>query len=248
MLISIITPVYNEQENILLLIKYIKNYMEIYNFKYEHIIIDNKSTDDTVSIIHAYMQTCSNIILIKNDKNYGPDYSPYIGLINSKGDIAIPIVADFQDPIDTLYELITLWYKNRNIDVIAVKYKLNFNSIRQIMSVLYYIFIKLTSRYPEIIGFQGFGVYSRNFINTINNISYKKPFYFRGLVSRYAKTILIFDAVRNKRERGQSSYNFLGLLIHGFSGLYNQVSIVKLFIFSLFLNLLIIHIYEYVTI
>lgn len=242
MFISIITPVFNEQENILLLINHINQYMHKHNFNYEHIIIDNNSSDDTVLLVQNYMKFCNNnVTLIKNDRNYGPDYSPYLGLINSKGDIAIPIVADFQDPIDILNDLISTWLNNKDVDVIAVKYKLNYNSIRQILSILYYYLLSFTSKYNEIIGFQGFGIYSRNFINTIAAIPYRRPYYFRGLVSRYAKCILIFNAERNKRTRGKSSYNFFKLLNHGFSGFYNQFSLLKLsiifIIFFLFTRL-----------
>ena len=61
MKISIVTPTYNEEKNISLVIDKIKNIMSKVDYDYEHIIIDNNSTDKTQEVIKSYASEDKNI-------------------------------------------------------------------------------------------------------------------------------------------------------------------------------------------
>ena len=76
MKISIVTPTYNEEKNIPLVIEKIKNIMLEVNYDYEHIIIDNNSTDNTQEIIKTYALKDKKIKGIFNLNNYGQSRSP----------------------------------------------------------------------------------------------------------------------------------------------------------------------------
>ena len=89
MKISIVTPTFNEIQNIEKLYVDIKNEIKKINCEYEHIIIDNSSTDGTIEKIKDLASKDKNLKLIINSKNYGHIRSPFYGLLQSNGDATI---------------------------------------------------------------------------------------------------------------------------------------------------------------
>ena len=97
--ISIVTPTFNEEQNIEILCSEIKREMNKLNIEYEHIVIDNFSTDKTISILKEICLKDKNLKVIINSKNYGHIRSPFYGLLQSSGDASILMASDFQDPV-----------------------------------------------------------------------------------------------------------------------------------------------------
>ena len=98
-LISIVTPCYNEQDNVEDLYQQVKAiFAEMPQYQYEHIFIDNDSTDKTVAILRQLAQQNKNVKVIVNSRNFGQVRSPYHALLQAQGDAVILIVADLQDP------------------------------------------------------------------------------------------------------------------------------------------------------
>jgi len=88
-LISIVTPCFNEEENIIELTSRIKLVMKYLPYEYEHIFIDNASTDSTVEKIKLLIQADKNIKLIVNARNFGHLKSPYYAILNANGDAVL---------------------------------------------------------------------------------------------------------------------------------------------------------------
>jgi len=115
MKISVITPTYNEFENIEKLYLEIKDQFKKINCEYEHLIIDNNSTDGTIDKIKDLASKDKNLKLIINSKNYGHIRSPFYGLLQTNGDASILMAADFQDPIELIPKYIDEWKKGNKI-------------------------------------------------------------------------------------------------------------------------------------
>ena len=80
-LISVITPCLNEEKNIPLIYSAIKSiFSELTNYSYEHIFIDNKSSDNTRDILKKLAKEDKNIKVIFNSRKYGKSASPYYAL------------------------------------------------------------------------------------------------------------------------------------------------------------------------
>ena len=75
--ISIVTPTFNEEDNIQKLCSSIKAEMEKLNIDYEHIVIDNCSTDKTIESLKEICIKDKNVKVIINAKNYGHIKSPF---------------------------------------------------------------------------------------------------------------------------------------------------------------------------
>ena len=105
--ISIVTPCLNESENIIELTKRIKNAMSLLPYQYEHIFIDNNSSDNTVNIIKEVIKKDKRVKLIVNVRNFGHIRSPYYGLLQASGDACILIASDLQDPPELVSDFIS---------------------------------------------------------------------------------------------------------------------------------------------
>ena len=121
MKISIVTPSFNEEGNIEPLCKSIKETFSQIQCDYEHIVIDNNSTDRTINILRKLANEDKNLKVIINAKNYGHIKSPFHGILQSDGDATILMASDFQDPIELIPKYIEYW--NKGYDVVLGKKK-----------------------------------------------------------------------------------------------------------------------------
>ena len=109
--ISIVTPTFNEEQNVEKLCKLISEELNKTNYDYEHIVIDNCSTDNTVKILKKISNENKNLKIIVNTKNFGHIRSPMHGIFQATGDAVILMMSDFQDPLDLISKYISEWEK-----------------------------------------------------------------------------------------------------------------------------------------
>ena len=122
--ISIVTPTFNEEKNIEKLCSDIRAEMKKNDINYEHIVIDNASTDRTTSILKKICLEDKNLKLIINSKNFGHIKSPFYGILQSTGDACILMASDFQDPIDLIPKYIEKWkFNTANKNIFYIKKK-----------------------------------------------------------------------------------------------------------------------------
>jgi len=116
--ISVVIPLYNEEESLTELFEWIERVMNGNNFSYEVIFVDDGSTDNSWNVIESLKQKNSHIIGIKFRKNYGKSVALHFGFQAAKGDVVITMDADLQDSpeeIPALYAMI----KNENYDLVS---------------------------------------------------------------------------------------------------------------------------------
>ena len=122
-LISIVTPCYNEEENIREVYKQVKQvFDDLEDYTYEYIFIDNASKDKTVAILREIAKNDKRVKVIVNTRNFGVVRSPYYAILQTKGDAVISIVADLQDPPYLIKEFIQKWEEGYKV-VMGIKKK-----------------------------------------------------------------------------------------------------------------------------
>lgn len=218
-LISIVTPAYNEAENIGPLIEAIRQEMEKMEekYNYEHIIIDNASTDDTVAIVKKYCEDNKRVKLIVNSRNFGHIRSPFYGLLQGKGDAVIIMASDFQDPIELIPKHIENW-ENGYLLSLAVKNQAEEGWLFYNVRKSFYKIISRLSDTKLIKNYTGAGLYDKKIIDILKTIKDPYP-YFRGLISEigFKKAIVYFK--QPTRKRGFTKNNFYTLYDIGMLGI-----------------------------
>jgi len=216
-LISIITPTYNEEENIEKLCSAVKNELNKLNYEYEHICIDNSSTDKTIEKLREIASKDKNVKVILNAKNFGHIRSPIYGLFQSSGDAAIIISCDFQDPIELIPKLIEKWEKG-SLVVLGKKISSGENELFFFLRKFYYSFLKKISDANLTENTTGFGIIDKSIVEKLKTIEDPYP-YLRGLLSELTDNISTVDFHQPKRLFGKTKNNFFTLYDIGMLGL-----------------------------
>ena len=166
--ISIVTPCFNEEGNVEELYQQVQAvFNQLPNYQFEHIFIDNASTDATVSILRTIADKDHRVKVIINSRNFGHIRSPYYGLLQAQGDAVILLVADLQDPPELIKEFIRRWEEGHKI-VIGVKPKSEESRVMYAIRRLGYYWIGRIADVGLIRNFTGFGLYDKQLIQILN--------------------------------------------------------------------------------
>lgn len=223
-LISVVTPCYNEEENVLELYRQIRDIFDtLPGYDYEHIYIDNCSRDRTVELVKGITKEDKRVKLIVNARNFGHIRSPNYGMLQASGDAVILMASDLQDPPQLITDFIRKWEEGFKI-VLAVKTKTQESFIMRIVRNAFYHFISRLSEIELTKNNTGFGLYDRQVIEIVRKIDDPYP-YFRGMVSDIGFESAKIEFYKPARKRGISSNNFYTLYDIAMLGITNYSKI-----------------------
>jgi polyisoprenyl-phosphate glycosyltransferase len=208
-LVSIVTPCFNEEENVDELHARIKLVMSTLNYQYEHIYIDNASTDDTAKKLRALAAKDKCVKVILNTRNFGHVRSPVYAVMQAGGDAVIAMASDLQDPPERIPEFLKKWEEGYSV-VIGVKEKSEASPLFHILRTIYYRVLRALSDVNLIENFTGFGLYDRKVMDIVRKIDDPYP-YFRGIIADLGFEVAKIVFVQPRRRRGISKNNFYTL-------------------------------------
>ncbi len=219
-LISIVTPCYNEGENIEELYLRIAEVMSKLPYDYEHICIDNCSTDDTVQKLKVIAEKDKRVKLIINARNFGHIRSPYYALLQSRGDASVLMASDLQDPPEMIVDFVKKWEEGFKT-VLAVKPESEESALMFFARKIYYRLISRISEVPLVRNATGAGLFDRVVIDILRKVDDPYP-YFRGLLCEIGFPIATVPFRQPRRQRGITSNNFYTLYDIAMLGITNH--------------------------
>ena len=116
--ISVVIPLYNEEESLPELTAWIKRVMDANNFTYEIVMVDDGSKDSSWKVIKGLKKENENVIGIRFRRNYGKSAALNVGFAAAEGDVVITMDADLQDSPDEIPELYDR-IKNQGADLVS---------------------------------------------------------------------------------------------------------------------------------
>jgi glycosyltransferase involved in cell wall biosynthesis len=219
--VTILTPCYNEEANVELLCERVRQIMaDVGRYNYEHLFIDNASTDSTVAILRRLAAADPNVKVIVNTRNFGQVGSPMYALSQARGDAVIGLVADFQDPPELIPDLLAGWEEGYSM-VLCVKRTSAENPLMFAARRAYYRLIDRLASLETFENFTGFGLYDRKLVDMVLALGDPQP-YFRGMIAEIGLPHKIIHYDQPKRERGQTKNNFFTLFDLAMLGLINH--------------------------
>jgi glycosyltransferase involved in cell wall biosynthesis len=206
-LVSVVTPCYNEEANVEEVYLQVKAVFDaLPQYRYEHIFIDNASRDNTQTILRRLAAQDRNVKVIINSRNFGPVRSPYHALLQARGDAAIPLVCDLQDPPSLIPDMLRHWEAGARI-VMAVKKRSEESALMFAVRRGYYHLIGRLSEIEQTRNFYGFGLYDQCVIKALRE--FKDPYpYFRGQIAELGFDPVKIEYTQPRRERGITKNNF----------------------------------------
>lgn len=209
-LVSVVTGCFNEEDNVDELHARIRAQFErLPAYDYEHIFIDNASTDGTVAKIKALAASNQRVKLIVNTRNFGHIRSPIHALLQARGDAVIAMASDLQEPPELIPEFIAKWEQGYRV-VAGVKPSTQHTSAMSFIRGSFYATIGKISDTRLIPNFTGFGLYDRSVVEVIRGMDDPYP-YFRGMIADIGFEHAEIPFVQQRRVRGVSKNNFYTL-------------------------------------
>ena len=205
--ISVMTPCYNEEGNIRNIYNAVKEQFDkMPQYTYEHIFIDNYSTDNSRKILRELAAEDSNVKVILNARNFGPNRSGSYGMLQGTGDALICIVCDLQDPPEMIPTFLQKWEEGYKV-VLGQKTKSKENPLMFQVRKLYYKIMEKLSETEHLTNVTGYGLFDKEVLDMIKWMDDPDP-YIRGLVTQLGYKWCLVQYTQQERTSGKSSYNF----------------------------------------
>lgn len=201
-LLSVIIPVYNEEENIASIVEKLIPVVEKHS--YEIVFVDDGSTDQTAEKIKHYAEKNKHIRLTSFLRNFGHQMAITAGYKEAKGDCVVTIDADLQDPPELIADMIAQWALGYKI-VYARRSSRDEAWFKRISAGLFYRLINLLSDTPIPKEVGDFRLLDREVVDLLNAMPEQARF-LRGLVAWGGYKATFVEFMRQKREAGQTHY------------------------------------------
>lgn len=208
--ITVLTPCFNEEENVREVYERVRAAIRAAgDYRYEHIFIDNASTDNTLGELKTIAAKDRNVKVIRNTRNFGHIRSPMHALYQASGDAVIGIVADLQDPPGLIVDMIRKWEEGYPV-VICVKTTSGENPLMFWIRKQYYRLVQRLSGVETYENYTGFGLYDRKVVEVIKSFDDPYP-YFRGMIAEAGFPHFDIPYHQPARKRGITKNNFYSL-------------------------------------
>jgi polyisoprenyl-phosphate glycosyltransferase len=218
-LISIVIPVYNEEANVRAAYDAVVKVFSDLEGRYEFEIVftDNHSSDDTFSRIVDLAKTDPRVRAVRFARNFGFHRSVITGYRLARGDAAIQLDCDLQDPPALFPRFLALWEQGHDV-VVGVRRFRDEGNLLQWSRQLYYRLLRKVSSDNLMLDSGDFRLVDRTILDQLRRIDDASP-YTRGLTSLLAANQIGVPYDRAIREKGTSKFPFVklvGLAIDGF--------------------------------
>ena len=206
--ISVVIPCWSEEKSVRLMYDRLKTVFDsqLLSYDYEIIFVDDHSPDGTWSEIENICKLDKKVKGILNAKNFGFIRNVFFTLKQGTGDATFMLFGDLQDPPELLPDFVKKWEEGHKV-VIGQKVKSEESKVLYFWRSVYYKFIGSLSSTKQIQHFNGYGLYDKNFIDTINNIDDPVP-YLKGIVAEFSMNPYIIQYEQSESNRGRSGSNF----------------------------------------
>jgi len=207
--LSVITPCFNESENVLDCIVELE--ASLGGIDYEHIFIDNSSTDDTLSKLLDLKSQYPHIRVLMNSQNVGVFSSIQRALRVTKGQWIVPFfAADLQDPPAVILEMIRVQESTNSDSVFAVRKTRTENAFLFALRKIFYRIIRQTTAKSYKSGTSEFCLIQSKVAVQIAEIEDANPF-LRLYLSQLRGKVEYVDFAMKERNKGKSSASLFSL-------------------------------------
>jgi len=237
--ISIITGVYNEAATVQEVYSVIRDlFAGLKGYEYEHIFMDNCSSDNTVEILKRIAASDKRVKILVYSRNFGPIKTELVGYQYASGDAVIPFEANLKDPPELIRQFIKRWEEGYKV-VYGVRVQTRDNLLLALARKAFYKIINFFSEENFPLNAGSFRLVDRKVVDELVKIDDYKP-YIRGLISSMGFKQIGIEYQRRSRPRGYSKSKFGYLIDFSINALINySVSPIRLCTYiGLFLFLL----------
>lgn len=206
MKVSLVVPVFNEEDTIPIFYQKVRNYQELQTYDVEIVFINDGSSDKTEEIITVLSEQDALVQAVQFSRNFGKESALFAGLEYSTGDVVIPIDVDLQDPIEVIPELITEYQKGFDV-VLAKRVDRQTDSWFKRKTALWFYKLHNQISKPKIGENVGdFRLMSRRVVKAIKQLP-ERQLFMKGILSWVGFETAVVEYSRAERVAGSTKFN-----------------------------------------
>ena len=218
-LVSIVIPVFNEEENILQLYERLVGAAPSWDLAFEVILVDDGSSDKTLYLLRQLHQQDSRFKFISFSRNFGHQTAVSAGLRYTRGNVIAVMDADLQDPPEELYRFLNKWREGYQV-IYGIRTQRKENIFKRSAYHIFYRILAWCSSINIPLDSGDFCVMDRAVVDWLNSMPERNRF-VRGLRSWIGYRQIGIPYERHKRLAGEVKYTFQKLLRLAFDGIIN---------------------------
>ena len=206
-MISVISPVYNESENIGELCERVISALENSEEDFEFILVENGSSDNSLKIIKGLRKKDSRIKFVSLSRNFGHQGGILAGLASASGDAVISLDGDLQQPPELIPKMVELWKQGYEVVFTTKKVSQDNSNWRSFASRFFYKCISRVSELNLSYGQSDYRMIDRKVVDILNQVPERNMF-LRGMVEWVGFSQIGLEYEVGLREKGQSKFSF----------------------------------------
>ena len=219
MKLSLVIPVFNEEDVLPALRERLIQVLSSQNFDYEIIFVNDGSTDRSSEFIQGWLHQNPKIILLELSRNFGHQQAITAGLKETTGDCVVILDADLQDPPEKIPEMIEQWQHGYKV-VLAERTLRKETFLRGILFKLFYKFFIVISDLPILVTSGVFGLMDRVVVDHLLTLEEKNRFIpgLRGWVG-FPTTKIYYE--RGERSTGRPKQSLRNLFKYSLNAIFS---------------------------
>ena len=220
MKLSIVAPCYNESGTVIDFYNMVKNFLEDKKIKYELIMIDDGSTDDTYKKLEQLNKEDKNVKVIAFSRNFGKEAAMYAGLEYASGNYIAIMDTDMQQRIETLYMMYNKLLENEEFDIVCA-YRENRgdeSSFKRTLTSLFYRLNNSLTYIRLLPGASDFRIFKSEVKDALLSMKESNRF-LKGMFSWVGFNTIYVPYNPSKREHGISKWSIFKLIKYSIGGI-----------------------------
>ena len=207
-MISLVVPIYNEEEIISLLHRAVADAMEEAGEDWEVVYVNDGSRDSSLELLQDLQTEDSHVVLVELSRNWGHMGALWAGMQTARGDAVVLMDGDLQDPPEVIPEMVAQWHGGAQVVTTVRRSREEHRKVLSVLFPLFYRLLGALSDFPIPLNSGIFGLLDRKAVDSINSLSEANR-YLPGLRAwvGYRTAIVYYD--RHDRIGGEGKLTFL---------------------------------------
>lgn len=211
--ISVVTPLFNEEENIRALYERLKKVLtELKDFTHEIIFVDDGSVDRSLEIMKELAAADSSFRYLSFSRNFGHEAASSAGLDHAEGDCVVLIDGDLQDPPELIPEMVEKWREGYKVVYAVRRTRRGESFLKRFTSLIFYRFINLISEQKLPLDTGDYRLISREVLLAFRTMGdYHRM--IRGMITWLGFRQIGIPYDRPERHAGKTKYGLIRLML-----------------------------------
>lgn len=207
-MISVVIPIYNEEEIISLLHEAVSTSMNEIDDNWEVVYVNDGSKDSSLHLLRELQARDPHVVVVELSRNWGHMGALHAGLQTARGDAVVLMDGDLQDPPQVVPKLIAAWREGAQVVTAVRRSRQESRKVLALLFPLFYRVLGAISDYPIPLNAGIFGLLDRQVLDSLNNLREGNR-YLPGLRAwvGYRTAVVYYD--RQDRIGGEGKLSFM---------------------------------------